>query len=77
MARPDRLRRGQRRHRHPGHRHPYPAGPLGGSLECLPYGADALCGWADTTTAAVAYFPRTAPAAAARTFAAMRSDLEH
>jgi hypothetical protein len=61
----------------PGTGTPYPAGPLGGSLECLPYGADALCGWADTTTAAVAYFPRTAPAAAARTFAAMRADLEH
>lgn len=61
----------------PGTGTPYPAGPLGGSLECLPYGADALCGWADATTAAVAYFPRTAPAAAARTFAAMRADLEH
>ncbi|MBB4944502.1 hypothetical protein F4556_000037 [Kitasatospora gansuensis] len=61
---------------------PYPAGPLGGSLECLglPESAnptDVLCGWVDTSTAAVALFPRTTPADAARLFAAMRADLEH
>ncbi|MFD9126868.1 hypothetical protein [Kitasatospora sp. NPDC059571] len=61
----------------PGTGTPYAAGPLGGSLECLPMGADALCGWADSSTAAVALFPGTAPAAAARQFAAMRADLEH
>ncbi|MFB6820602.1 hypothetical protein ACFCXA_03290 [Streptomyces virginiae] len=61
---------------------PYQPGPFGGSLECLslPESADAtdvICGWADATTAAVALFPRTTPADAARLFAAMRADLEH
>ncbi|WP_457034143.1 hypothetical protein [Kitasatospora sp. P5_F3] len=61
---------------------PYQPGPLGGSLECLslPESAtatDVICGWADTTTAAVALFPRTTPADAARLFIAMRADLEH
>ncbi|MFJ5229187.1 hypothetical protein ACIQBJ_04715 [Kitasatospora sp. NPDC088391] len=61
----------------PGTSAPYPAGPLGGNLECFPLGADALCGWVDTSTAAVALFPATAPADAAKLFAAMRADLEH
>ncbi|GAA0680300.1 hypothetical protein GCM10010193_37460 [Kitasatospora atroaurantiaca] len=61
---------------------PYPAGPLGGDLECLslPESAnatDVLCGWVDSSAAAVALFPRTTPADAARLFAAMRADLEH
>ncbi|WP_314253955.1 hypothetical protein [Streptomyces sp. DSM 40907] len=61
---------------------PYQPGPFGGSLECLslPESAnatDVICGWSDTTTAAVALFPRTTPADAARLFAAMRADLEH
>ncbi|MFB6840221.1 hypothetical protein [Streptomyces sp. NPDC056361] len=61
---------------------PYQPGPFGGSLECLslPESAnatDVICGWSDTTTAAVALFPRTTPAEAARLFAAMRADLEH
>ncbi|MFE4632730.1 hypothetical protein ACFRJ1_05025 [Streptomyces sp. NPDC056773] len=60
---------------------PYEPGPFGGSLECLslPESTDAtdvICGWSDTTTAAVALFPRTTPADAARLFAAMRADLE-
>ncbi|MFE1409895.1 hypothetical protein ACFW6F_03680 [Streptomyces sp. NPDC058746] len=61
---------------------PYQPGPFGGSLECLslPESAnatDVICGWSDTTTAAVALFPRTTPADAAHLFAAMRADLEH
>ncbi|MET9694421.1 hypothetical protein ABZY81_39435 [Streptomyces sp. NPDC006514] len=61
---------------------PYQPGPFGGSLECLslPESAnatDVICGWSDTTTAAVALFPRTTPADAARLFAAMRANLEH
>ncbi|MFB6577376.1 MULTISPECIES: hypothetical protein [unclassified Streptomyces] len=61
---------------------PYQPGPFGGSLECLslPESAtttDVICGWSDTTTAAVALFPHTTPADAARLFAAMRADLEH
>ncbi|MFD5624371.1 hypothetical protein [Streptomyces yangpuensis] len=61
---------------------PYQPGPFGGSLECLslPESAsttDVICGWSDTTTAAVALFPGTTPADAARLFAAMRADLEH
>ncbi|MFF5484569.1 hypothetical protein ACFY7Y_03970 [Streptomyces virginiae] len=61
---------------------PYEPGPFGGSLECLslPESAnatDVICGWSDTTTAAVALFPRTTPDDAARLFAAMRADLEH
>ncbi|MGW4893436.1 hypothetical protein ACWEQL_14405 [Kitasatospora sp. NPDC004240] len=59
---------------------PYAAGPLGGSLECLslPEAAttDVICGWADGSTAGVALFPKTTPAAAATLFAAMRGDLE-
>ncbi|MFF1411879.1 hypothetical protein ACFVX6_19185 [Streptomyces sp. NPDC058289] len=60
---------------------PYQPGPFGGALECLslPESAnatDVICGWADTTTAAVALFPRTTPADAARLFAAMRADLD-
>ncbi|PBC79651.1 hypothetical protein BX265_4462 [Streptomyces sp. TLI_235] len=60
----------------PGTGTAYAPGPLGGSLECLPYGADALCGWADSSTAAVALFPQSSPAAAAKLFASMRADLE-
>ncbi|MFI8497791.1 hypothetical protein ACIGFK_04700 [Streptomyces sp. NPDC085524] len=61
---------------------PYQPGPFGGSLECLslPESAnatDVICGWSDTTTAAVALFPHTTPADAASLFAAMRADLEH
>ncbi|MEV4561335.1 hypothetical protein AB0K51_30720 [Kitasatospora sp. NPDC049285] len=61
---------------------PYPAGPLGGDLECLSLPestgpTDVLCGWVDSSTAAVALFPHTTPAEAARLFAAMRADLEH
>ncbi|MCM1967958.1 hypothetical protein [Streptomyces sp. G1] len=61
---------------------PYEPGPLGGSLECLSLPesgtpTDVICGWSDTTTAAVALFPRTTPADAARLFAGMRADLEH
>lgn len=60
---------------------PYPSGPLGGSVECLSLPeaptTDVICGWADTSTAAVALFPRTTPAEAARLFTAMRADLEH
>ncbi|MCX4808744.1 hypothetical protein OG594_45550 [Streptomyces sp. NBC_01214] len=61
---------------------PYQPGPFGGSLECLslPESAtttDVICGWSDTNTAAVALFPHTTPADAARLFAAMRADLEH
>ena len=55
---------------------PYGPGPLGGSLECLTIGSDAICGWADSSTAGVALFPKSTPAAAARLFAAMRADLE-
>lgn len=61
---------------------PYEPGPFGGSLECLSLpestnATDVICGWSDTSTAAVALFPRTTPADAARLFAAMRADLEH
>ncbi|GJF30178.1 hypothetical protein KNE206_28780 [Kitasatospora sp. NE20-6] len=55
---------------------PYAAGALGGSLECLSLGADAICGWADSSTAGVALVPAATPAAAAKLFAAMRADLE-
>lgn len=59
---------------------PYPAGSLGGSLECLSLPeaptTDVVCGWADGSTAGVALFPQTSPAAAATLFAAMRGDLE-
>ncbi|MGW4898535.1 hypothetical protein ACWEQL_40825 [Kitasatospora sp. NPDC004240] len=59
---------------------PYPAGPLGGSLECftLPTAPaqDTICGWADDGTVGVALFPQTAPAEAAKMFLAMRGDLE-
>lgn len=61
----------------PGASVAYPAGPLGGNLECFPLGSDALCGWVDSSTAAVALFPATAPTDAAKLFAAMRADLEH
>ncbi|MFJ1705704.1 hypothetical protein [Kitasatospora sp. NPDC088346] len=60
---------------------PYPTGPLGGSVECLSLPkaptTDVICGWTDASTAAVALFPRTTPAEAARQFTAMRADLEH
>ncbi|MET9852472.1 hypothetical protein ABZY57_05900 [Streptomyces sp. NPDC006450] len=61
---------------------PYEPGPFGGSLECLSLpestnATDVICGWSDTTTAAVALFPHTTPADAARLFAAMRADIEH
>ncbi|MCG6496288.1 hypothetical protein [Kitasatospora sp. A2-31] len=59
---------------------PYPAGPLGGSLECLqlPEAAttDVICGWSDASTAGVALFPKTTPADAAGLFAKMRADVE-
>ncbi|MFD0347627.1 hypothetical protein ACFQ0M_19500 [Kitasatospora aburaviensis] len=59
---------------------PYPAGPLGGSLECLklPEAAttDVICGWSDSSTAGVALFPKTTPADAAALFAKMRADIE-
>ncbi|MFC8721866.1 hypothetical protein [Kitasatospora sp. NPDC057198] len=61
----------------PGTSTAYPAGPLGGNLECFPLGADALCGWVDSSTAAVALFPATTPADAAGQFLRMRADLEH
>ncbi|MFF4340663.1 hypothetical protein ACFY00_12080 [Kitasatospora sp. NPDC001540] len=61
----------------PGASVAYPAGPLGGNLECFPLGADALCGWVDSSTAAVALFPASSPADAAKQFALMRADLEH
>ncbi|MFK0192201.1 hypothetical protein [Kitasatospora sp. NPDC090308] len=61
----------------PGTSVAYPAGPLGGNLECFPLGADALCGWTDASTAAVALFPATSPADAAARFVRMRADLEH
>ncbi|MFB7950079.1 hypothetical protein ACFC6L_34820 [Kitasatospora phosalacinea] len=61
----------------PGESAAYPAGPLGGNLECFPLGADALCGWVDSSTAAVALFPASSPADAADQFALMRADLEH
>lgn len=58
---------------------PYPAGPLGGTLECMPaqdaYPA-AICSWADQNTVAVAYFDKLSADAAAVTFAEMRADLE-
>ncbi|MFJ5881332.1 hypothetical protein [Kitasatospora cineracea] len=61
----------------PGASAQYPAGPLGGNLECFPLGADTLCGWVDNSTAGVALFPGTAPADAAEQFVLMRADLEH
>ncbi|GLW55671.1 hypothetical protein [Kitasatospora phosalacinea] len=61
----------------PGESVAYPAGPLGGNLECFPLGADALCGWVDSSTAAVALFPASSPEDAAKQFALMRADLEH
>ncbi|WP_436787021.1 hypothetical protein [Yinghuangia sp. YIM S10712] len=57
----------------------YAAGPLGGTLECMPaqdaYPA-AICAWADTNTVAVAYFDKLSADAAAVKFVEMRSDLE-
>ncbi|ROR45646.1 hypothetical protein [Kitasatospora cineracea] len=61
----------------PGGSAQYPAGPLGGNLECFPLGSDTLCGWVDNSTAGVALFPGTAPADAAEQFVLMRADLEH
>ncbi|MER7704241.1 hypothetical protein ABTX81_15240 [Kitasatospora sp. NPDC097605] len=59
---------------------PYPAGPLGGSLECLKLPeaptTDVVCGWSDASTAGVALFPKTTPAEAAALFAKMRGDIE-
>ncbi|GAA2093513.1 hypothetical protein GCM10009759_20170 [Kitasatospora saccharophila] len=55
----------------------YPAGPLGGNLECVPLDSGAMCGWVDSWTAAVALFPTTAPADAAEQFLAMREAIEH
>ncbi|MFF8773404.1 hypothetical protein [Kitasatospora sp. NPDC015120] len=59
---------------------PFPAGPLGGSLECLKLPeaptTDVVCGWSDTSTAGVALFPKTTPAEAAALFAKMRGDIE-
>ncbi|UGQ09770.1 hypothetical protein LO772_23050 [Yinghuangia sp. ASG 101] len=57
----------------------YAAGPLGGTLECMPaqdaYPA-AICAWADTNTVAVAYFDKLSADAAAVRFAEMRTDME-
>ncbi|MGW9436993.1 hypothetical protein [Streptomyces sp. NPDC055607] len=57
-----------------------PAGRLGGSVECalVPRsgGADVVCGWADSGTAAVAHFPRSTPREAGALFVKMRDDLE-
>ncbi|MFE7564915.1 hypothetical protein [Kitasatospora sp. NPDC057500] len=59
---------------------PYPAGPLGGSLECLQLPeaptTDVVCGWSDASTAGVALFPKTTPAEAAALFTKMRGDIE-
>ncbi|GAA1383799.1 hypothetical protein GCM10009639_04580 [Kitasatospora putterlickiae] len=59
---------------------PYPAGPLGGSLECLRLPeaptTDVVCGWSDASTAGVALFPKTTPAEAAALFTKMRGDIE-
>ncbi|MFE2108907.1 hypothetical protein ACFXAF_24015 [Kitasatospora sp. NPDC059463] len=59
---------------------PFPAGPLGGSLECLKLPeaptTDVICGWSDTSTAGVALFPKTTPAEAAALFTKMRGDIE-
>ncbi|GAB2816600.1 hypothetical protein GCM10022221_13290 [Actinocorallia aurea] len=59
---------------------PYPAGPLGGSLECflasLAETGQVVCGWADVGTAGVALFPDSDLPTAARTFADMRADIE-
>lgn len=57
----------------------YPAGPLGGTVECMPaqdgYPA-AICAWADKYTVAVAYFDKLSADAAAVKFVEMRADLE-
>ncbi|MDX6742450.1 hypothetical protein [Actinocorallia sp. A-T 12471] len=59
---------------------PFPPGPLGGSLECflasLAETGQVICGWADAGTAGVALFPNSDLPTAARTFAAMRADIE-
>ncbi|MCD0450451.1 hypothetical protein LO762_14810 [Actinocorallia sp. API 0066] len=58
----------------------FDAGPLGGSVECflasLAETGQAVCGWADASTAGVALFPNSDLPTAARTFTAMRADLE-
>ncbi|WP_406296228.1 hypothetical protein OG948_12485 [Embleya sp. NBC_00888] len=57
----------------------YDAGPLGGTLECMPgsaAGPAAICGWADRYTTAVAYFDQASADQAAAKFKAMRADLE-
>ncbi|MGW1994087.1 hypothetical protein [Embleya sp. NPDC001921] len=57
----------------------YDAGPLGGTLECMPgsaAGPAAICGWADRYTTAVAYFEQSSADQAAAKFKAMRADLE-
>ncbi|MDI2127371.1 hypothetical protein [Yinghuangia seranimata] len=57
----------------------YAAGPLGGTLECMPaqdaYPA-AICGWADKNTVLVAYFDKLSADAAAKKLQEMRADLE-
>jgi hypothetical protein len=59
---------------------PVDAGPLGGSVECLlaslSQDGDVICGWADTSTAAVAWFKDTTVSEAGKIFVRMRSDLE-
>ncbi|MFB6891788.1 hypothetical protein ACFCX4_21055 [Kitasatospora sp. NPDC056327] len=59
---------------------PSPAGPLGGSVECLRLPeaptTDVICGWSDASTAGVALFPKSTPAEAAAQFVAMRGDIE-
>lgn len=60
---------------------PFEPGPLGGSVECLlasldADGGDVICGWADESTAGIAYFPSSTLQTAASTFVAMRGDIE-
>ncbi|MET7300085.1 hypothetical protein, partial [Embleya sp. NPDC005575] len=57
----------------------YDAGPLGGTLECMPASVAqpaAICGWADRYSTAVAYFEQLSADRAAAKFKAMRADLE-
>jgi hypothetical protein len=60
---------------------PFPAGPLGGSVECMSLSLDAtggnvVCGWADKGTAGVAIFEDSSLEAAATQFVKMRADIE-
>lgn len=59
---------------------PVPAGPLGGSVECflvsLAEDGNVVCGWADDTTTGIALIPNSTLQSGARTFLAMRADIE-